>query len=390
MEIWPFYGLIESLHELTFATPENLTGKAVDSLMSWVKPYAALARIEYSGGVISESAKGNPAYLKAINESYSRLCRIDARSCRIDLDGEVRTVIWAARIKSIPGYGGIVAVAAESGNQFRHIMGQILELSANIMGAILTAKGARATVDIGALALNALREFASTGVNLILISGKKEPTHGLLADIGHKQVKSIAISGRHSEILSKDQQSASDEEIASLKSAFPSDLKIQSIAWREVKINEENLTVLMGGTFHDPELLISRFRGLIVELGTPLGYSEIAETLKNLIRDHKTIVKGEKLASVLETAVAVNHEVNNPLTAILGNTQLILLNKENLSEDIILKLETIEKSALRIRQVTQKLLRVVEPHTMAYTEGMKMLDIENSAADKTEPPAPNK
>jgi len=386
MEIWPFYGLIESLHELTFSSPETLTGKTVNSLMNWAKPNAALARIEYSGGLISESAQGDPSHLKTINDAYNRLCQIDARSCRIDLEGAARTVIWAARIKSMPGYGGIIAVAAESENPFRHIMGQILELCASIIGAILTAKGARATVDIGALALTALRDFSTTGVNLILITGRPEPARGLVADIGRKQVRSMTLSAQHREILKKERQAVSVEEIASLKSAFPKDLDFQDIVWKEIKINGENLTVLMGGTFHDPEFLFSRFRGLVAELGVPLGYSEIAEMLKNLVSDHKAIVKGEKLASVIETAVAVNHEVNNPLTAILGNTQLILLNKERLPEDVILKLEIIEKSALRIRQVTQKLLRIVEPHTTSYTEGMKMLDIESSAADRTDPP----
>lgn len=358
--------------------------------MNWAKPEAALARIEYSGGLISESAQGNPAHLKTINDAYNRLCQIDARSCRIDLEGAARTVIWAARIKSLPGYGGIVAVAAESDNQFRHIMGQILELCASIIAAILTARGARATVDIGALALAALRSFAASGVNLILITGRPEHPPGLLADIGRKQVRPITLSAHHGEILKKVPQDASDEDIASLKSAFPKDVEIHDLVWKQIKINGENLTVLMGGSFHDPEFLFSRFRGLVAELGTPLGYSEIAEMLQNLVADHKTIVKGEKLASVIETAVAVNHEVNNPLTAILGNTQLILLNKERLPEDVILKLETIEKSALRIRQVTQKLLRVVEPHTTSYTEGMKMLDIESSAADRTDPPADGK
>jgi two-component system NtrC family sensor kinase len=99
-----------------------------------------------------------------------------------------------------------------------------------------------------------------------------------------------------------------------------------------------------------------------------------------LKEDHKLIVKGERVAAILETAVAINHEINNPLTAVLGNTQLLLLQKDKLPDDVITKINTIEKSALRIRQVTQKLMTIVEPITTNYTANLDMLDIEKSSS----------
>jgi len=61
---------------------------------------------------------------------------------------------------------------------------------------------------------------------------------------------------------------------------------------------------------------------------------------------------------------------------------LLLLNKDNLPSDIVNKIITIEKSALRIRQVTQKLMSVVEPITTSYTESLEMLDIDKSTSPK--------
>ncbi|RME28174.1 MAG: hypothetical protein D6800_04200, partial [Candidatus Zixiibacteriota bacterium] len=70
------------------------------------------------------------------------------------------------------------------------------------------------------------------------------------------------------------------------------------------------------------------------------------------------VVDRERLAAILETAVTVNHEINNPLTAILGNVQLLLMHRKDLDEDLAGKLKTIEASALRIRDITQRLLNL--------------------------------
>ncbi len=85
----------------------------------------------------------------------------------------------------------------------------------------------------------------------------------------------------------------------------------------------------------------------------------------------------ERLGAIVETAVAVNHEVNNPLTAILGNVQLLLLKRDDLDRDLVTKLKTIETSALKIRDVTQRLMRISTPRTVEYTEGTKMLDLSS-------------
>lgn len=87
------------------------------------------------------------------------------------------------------------------------------------------------------------------------------------------------------------------------------------------------------------------------------------------------ILDKERLNAILSTAVTVNHEVNNPLTAILGNIQLLLMNKEGLDKELKAKLKTIEASALKIKDVTQRLMRMTSPRTVEYDNGTKMIDI---------------
>src|SRR4030066_715756 len=56
----------------------------------------------------------------------------------------------------------------------------------------------------------------------------------------------------------------------------------------------------------------------------------------------KTVKSGRRNA-ILETAAALNHEINNPLTAVLGNAQLLLLQAKNLSPETVEKLRAIEE-----------------------------------------------
>jgi len=93
-------------------------------------------------------------------------------------------------------------------------------------------------------------------------------------------------------------------------------------------------------------------------------------------------VEQARRSAILETAIAVNHEVNNPLTAVLGNTQLLLLQAEHLDEKTKKRLRDIEKSALRIKEITQRLLKNRSIPTTEYPGGLRMLDLSGAADDE--------
>ena len=91
----------------------------------------------------------------------------------------------------------------------------------------------------------------------------------------------------------------------------------------------------------------------------------------------KETIDRERFGAIQQTAVTVNHEINNPLTAILGNVQLLLMKRTDLDEELVTKLKTIEISALKIRDVTQKLLRLTTVRSVDYSEGTQMLDLND-------------
>ena len=94
------------------------------------------------------------------------------------------------------------------------------------------------------------------------------------------------------------------------------------------------------------------------------------------------ILDRERLGAIVETAVTVNHEVNNPLTAILGNVQLLLLKRDDLDDELKDKLRIIEISAMKIKDVTQRLMRMTTPRSVEYSDGTKMVDINDEEEDK--------
>ncbi len=88
--------------------------------------------------------------------------------------------------------------------------------------------------------------------------------------------------------------------------------------------------------------------------------------------------ESDRLAVVLETAVAVNHAINNPLVPILGNAQYLLQDERLVDEEVRRRLRVIVSNARRIHDVTQKLARITHPVSKEYLKGTRMLDIEGS------------
>ena len=63
-----------------------------------------------------------------------------------------------------------------------------------------------------------------------------------------------------------------------------------------------------------------------------------------------------KMDEVAELITRVRHEINNPLTGVLGQAQLLL--REDLSETARKRAETIEQLAIRIRDIVAQLRQV--------------------------------
>ena len=85
---------------------------------------------------------------------------------------------------------------------------------------------------------------------------------------------------------------------------------------------------------------------------SPAGVS--TEEMNALIADYEA-----KMDEVTELITRVRHEINNPLTGVLGQAQLLL--REDLNERARKRAATIEELAVRMRDIVAQLREVQRP-----------------------------
>lgn len=104
----------------------------------------------------------------------------------------------------------------------------------------------------------------------------------------------------------------------------------------------------------------------------------IAERRIALDHEHRLIEeqlqKTRYLAGIGETVVALQHEINNPLAALLGNVQLLEKDMVPPAEQATVMREVVTQGK-RIADVLKRLRELTDPKTVEYAGGIKMLDL---------------
>ncbi len=104
--------------------------------------------------------------------------------------------------------------------------------------------------------------------------------------------------------------------------------------------------------------------------------------LKRAMEEQKRLeaelVEAERLKAILQVVGTLNHEINNPLTVILGRSQLLSRKFDPSDKKILRSLRDIKEEAERIRDVVFKLSKVIKPSTKEYVSGITIIDTETS------------
>lgn len=91
-------------------------------------------------------------------------------------------------------------------------------------------------------------------------------------------------------------------------------------------------------------------------------------------------VKLQKLETIGQVAISVNHEINNPLMIIMGNAEILKKLIPNQDEKIVKKLNSIISECHRISEVTKKLREIKNPIIEKYVnDETTMIDLKRSS-----------
>lgn len=119
-------------------------------------------------------------------------------------------------------------------------------------------------------------------------------------------------------------------------------------------------------------------------LSKPVTPSDVAARLRiaemriEVARARRTaeedLRKARYLAGVGEVSLALQHEINNPLAALLTTTAIV---REGMvtAEEMPASLATIEEQARRIADVMKRLRQVQTDHSVEYARGQRMVDL---------------
>jgi C4-dicarboxylate-specific signal transduction histidine kinase len=97
----------------------------------------------------------------------------------------------------------------------------------------------------------------------------------------------------------------------------------------------------------------------------------VDEATNDLRAAQAQLLEAQKLAAIGQLGAGVAHEINNPLCGILGNAQLLMLEREPKDADWAL-LKSIEDGAKRCREITSNLLRFSQSSNQAALRRLDM------------------
>jgi GAF domain-containing protein len=129
---------------------------------------------------------------------------------------------------------------------------------------------------------------------------------------------------------------------------------------------------------HDLEMLTIIASQAAAGIKNAMSISAERRAFREVADAQLRMLETERLRGVTETVGALNHEVNNPLAAIVGNSQLLLRKAELLPGAAVQKIEAIHEAAKRIQRVTAKMATLIQACSISYPGEQSIIDVHNS------------
>ena len=113
---------------------------------------------------------------------------------------------------------------------------------------------------------------------------------------------------------------------------------------------------------------------------------ELVELNRELKETQEKLIEKEKVSAGVEMAGAASHELNHPLTAILGNLQLVM-SKLPEGDPLGKRVDKVLNQVDRMVEIVKKIGQITRYRTKEYAENVRIVDIDKSSSvNRTRPP----
>ncbi|MCE9673477.1 ATP-binding protein [Myxococcus stipitatus] len=151
---------------------------------------------------------------------------------------------------------------------------------------------------------------------------------------------------------------------------------------RRVKVEGRDELSELATTFNNLGSELESARARILQWNDELR-ARVDEATAELRSAQAQLLEAQKLAAVGQLGAGVAHEINNPLAGILGNVQLLMLDRGPSDPDLD-TLRKIEHSAKRCKEITQNLLRFSQQRERADLRPVDLNAVVRDALTLTE------
>lgn len=113
----------------------------------------------------------------------------------------------------------------------------------------------------------------------------------------------------------------------------------------------------------------------------PVNKTELLVRIKSVLNQEelrRKLLEEEKLKGVLEMAGAVCHELNQPIQAVAGYSEVMMMNTKP-DHPLFMHVARIKKQIDQMGKITKKLMRITKYETKDYILGKKIIDIDKAS-----------
>ena len=101
---------------------------------------------------------------------------------------------------------------------------------------------------------------------------------------------------------------------------------------------------------------------------------------------YRRALKNERMAAIGEIAVTIQHELNNALTIVVTESQLMDSGADNLTDEQKEAVRSIQNAGIRMAAQVEKLASLADAPVTTYSSGVRMVDLDAAAVRRRTPP----